>query len=102
MLGDGLEELLRDRPLTTLALGVAAAYALLDVGRGVDDFVEGLVTHRHVQAGVPFNFVSPSQGGLSWTIGHRILTFDKLLLGLVELAVVVGAALFVRRQHAAD
>jgi hypothetical protein len=95
---DALEDLVRDRPLTTLALGVAAAFALLDVGRGVDSLVEGLATHQQGQAGIPFGFVSPSQGGLSWTIGHRVLTFDKLLLGLIELAVVAAVALLLSRR----
>jgi hypothetical protein len=97
MVRDELAGLLRDRPLTTLALGIAAGYALLDVGRGVDGLVEGLVTHQS-HPDVPFDLTSGSPGGLSWAVGHRVLTFDKLLLGLIELAVVVAVALLVRRR----
>jgi hypothetical protein len=69
-LGAQLEDLRRDTPLVTLALGIAAAYALLDIAHGVAGFVEDLLTNQSSDGGLP----------------------------IIELAVVVSAAVLVRRR----
>ena len=93
-----LEDLRRDAPLVTLALGIAAAYALLDIAHGVAGFIEGLLTNQSSDGGLPISFLTGGNDGLSWRLGHRVLTFDRLVTGLIELGVVVSAAVLVRRR----
>src|SRR3954462_6077598 len=99
MLREELDRICRDAPLTTLALGIAAGFALLDLGRGVSSFVEGLLTHRSQADGFPSSFFTGSSGGLTWQVGHRVLTLDRILTGLIELAVVAAAAIIVARRR---
>lgn len=97
---EGLERLRRDIPLTTLAIGIAAASALVDLARGFGSFVDGLLTH---QSATPFSpvFASGTSGGLSWNIGHHILTLDRLVVGAIEVSIVLAAAVFIRRSRPA-
>ena len=100
MLREELDHLCRDVPLTTLALGIAAGFAILDLGRGVSSFVEGLLTNEHHSDFISASFFSGTSGGLSWQVGHRVLTFDRILSALIELAVVAIAAIVVARRRA--
>jgi hypothetical protein len=97
-LREELERLRRDAPVTTLALGIAGGFALLDLARGVSSFVEGLLTNQSHSDGFPGSLLAGTSGGLSWQVGHRVLTFDRLLSGLIELAVVATAAILIARR----
>jgi len=92
---EDLERLLRDTTLTTLALAIAIGWSLFEVCRGAATLVDGLTTH----AGNPNSDAIIVNGyGLTWMVGHHILTFDALVIGLVELAVALGVAVIVRRR----
>lgn len=83
--------LVKDIGLTTVGLGVAFGYALFNFAGGVAQLVDGLLTHASSTDG-------PGSGpGLTWDVGHRVVTLDALLVGAIELIVVLAAAYYVRR-----
>jgi hypothetical protein len=72
-----------------LALAVALGVSLWDVAGGISGFFVGLLdTHKYDSFGV----------ALAWRVGGRIVTVDRLVRGLIELAVVGGFALLVLRR----
>jgi hypothetical protein len=88
-----LERLLDDVTLVTLALAIAIGWSLFQVAHGFGVFVDGLLTHVPPgSGGVAFG------SGLEWVVGRRVVDLDQLLLGVVELALTVGAALLVTRR----
>ena len=99
---ESIDGLLRESALRTLTFGIAIGWSLYQVAHGVAVFVDGLTTHLSSDEG-PFSQLSPG-GGLTWEVGHRIVTLDALLIGLVEFGLVVGAAAYLsmRRGAAAD
>lgn len=95
-----LDELLRDVTLVTLAFAIAIGYSLYQLAHGVAIFVDGLTTHYPAHTAVPLYAPPPGQG-LTWEIGHRLVTLDSLFIGLIELALVVLAAAYVKSRSAA-
>jgi hypothetical protein len=92
-----LSALLRDATLVTLALGLALAWAVVQVAEGVGALVWTFLQEYtrderrlHVFTDEP----------LTWFIGERAVTLGPLVRGLVELAVVVGILLVVRAANA--
>ena len=94
---DDLEKLLRDTTLITLALAIGLGWSLFNLARGIATFVDALTAH------VPDSSLSGGgfnpYGGASWQVGHRYVTLDGILEGLVELAVVVAAAWLIQRHR---
>ena len=99
---DDLERLLRDVSLVTLAFGIAIGWSLYQFAHGVATFVDGLVTH--LPASETNGFSPIPGGGLTWVVGHRIVALDGIVIALIQLAVVLALAAFLRRrsrpQHA--
>ena len=95
MRGD-LEELFQDITLGTLAFGIAIGWSMFSVAHGFAIFADGLTTHLASQEGS----FSPtvSGGGLTWEVGHHIVALDSLVIGLVELALVVAAAAYLKNR----
>ena len=92
---EDLTKLSRDVGLFTIAFGVAFGYALLELGRGIATFIDGLTTHT---SDSDLGFYGIYGRGLTWQVGHHALSFDGILTGLVEVAFVLGVALLVRRH----
>ena len=95
---EDVERLLQDLTLGTLVFGIAIGWSLYSVAHGAAVFVDGLTTHLSSQDS-PFS-QTVSGGGLTWAVGHHIVTLDPLLIGLVELALVIAAAIYVNRRRA--
>jgi hypothetical protein len=88
------ERLIRDVTLTTLAFAIALGWSLYQVAAGLAFFVTTLLQRFN-----PNDFNGgPAYGDLSWAVGHHVLAFGSLLRGLIELAVVLGTILLVRRK----
>jgi hypothetical protein len=94
---DDLERLFDDLTLGTLVFGIAIGWSLYSVAHGFAVLIDGLTTHLSSREG-PFS-ETVAGGGLSWSVGHHIVTLDALLIGLVELAVVVAAAVYLRARR---
>jgi hypothetical protein len=94
---EDLERLLRDTTLTTLALAIAVGWSLFQVCHGTATLVDGLTTHVN-NAGTDGFAINGY--GMTWAVGHRLLSLDSLVVGLVELAVALAVAVFVRRRIA--
>ena len=94
-----LDALISDLTLTSIALGIAIGYALFQVGRGLAATITTLL-HHYPSADLR---VIAHGDSLTWQVGSRVFTIGDLLGGLIELAVVVGVAMFVtaRRRDAA-
>jgi hypothetical protein len=97
---EDVEKLLRDATIRTLALGIAIGWSLYSVAHGFGIFIDGLTTHLPSQDG-PFS-QTVAGGGLTWAVGHHIVTLDPLAIGLVELALVVAAAAYLSRHVPRD
>lgn len=95
---DKLDKLLQDLTLLTLAFAIALGWSLYQVAHGVGTFVDGLSTH--LPGGDVHTYTSYQGAGLTWIVGHRIVVLDGIVTGLVELAVVIGIAAFVRGRLA--
>jgi hypothetical protein len=89
----GLVGVLRDVPLTTLALAIGFGLALIQTAQGLATFVEGVTQHGSGAHEIRFEF-GPS---LNWFVGGHLFAFGQLVQGLIELAVVALAAVLVRR-----
>ena len=94
--------IVRDVPLSTLALGIALGYSLLATANGVATFIEGLAEHGHGVHDLVGNYFPGSQYGLTWIFGGHVFAFGQLVLGLIELGTVLLVAGFVRRSARAD
>ncbi len=95
---DDLERLLDDITLVTLALAIAVGYALFQFAHGVAVLVDGAATH--LPSGDLFGGVSGY--GLTWQVGHHLLSFDSLVVGAIELVVALAAAVWVARRSSGD
>jgi len=95
---DDLEQLLRDVTLTAVAFAIAIGWSLYQTAHGVGLFIDGLTAHVPAELGNGVNFSSSSGGGLTWIVGRHIVSLDAFVTGLVELAVVLALAVFVRRR----
>jgi hypothetical protein len=93
---EDLDRLLDDLTLMTLGLAIALGWSLYQVAHGVAVLLDGLSTHLAPQED-PFSSVVAG-GGMTWAIGHHILTLDQLVVGLIELAVVLAVALWLSRR----
>jgi hypothetical protein len=93
---DDLAALVKDVGLTTIGLGVAFGYALFSFGSGVATFVDGLLT-RTSSSSSDSSYTIDTGPGLSWQVGHRLVTLDAMLIGAIELLVVLAAAYFLRQ-----
>jgi hypothetical protein len=91
---DAFDDLVGDETLTGLACAIAIGWSLYQVAHGFALFVDGLTTNVSQQDVFTTN-------GLTWTVGHRLITLDALAVGLIELAVAVGAAVYLRRRDTA-
>jgi hypothetical protein len=89
-----VEDVLDDLKLTTLAFAIAIGWSIYQVAYGVAQVVEGLTSH------VSSDDIGGVAGGsMTWVIGHRVLTLDTLVAGLVELTVALVIAALVRRHY---
>jgi hypothetical protein len=100
-LRQNFDRLIRDLTLTTFALAIAGGWALFQVASGLANTITVLLNHFP-----PDELRSSSSyfGVLAWRVGGRILTLGDLVKGLIELAVVVAVALWIRsrQDHAGD
>src|SRR5262245_1071831 len=95
---DDLDALLRDATLTTLLLAIAIGWSLYQFAHGVSTFIDGLLTH--LPSGTSNPCSAPiTGGGLTWVVGHRIVTLDAALIGGIELVIAVAAAVIVQRRR---
>lgn len=90
---DGLERLLREATILTVALGIALGWALYQVAEGVSHLVAALLTDVEFAG-------NPIGTALTWGIGDRVLSLGPLVYGLIELAVVLLVAALVLRRTA--
>jgi len=95
--------MLRNRALVALAFGIALGWALIQVAEGVAGLVAGLLYEIDDSGDGP-NFFAPYAltrwgGVLTWDVGGRVLALGPLVAGLVQLGVVLVAALFVFRRR---
>ena len=94
---------MRDVQLTTLALAIGFGLALIQTAEGVAFFIEGLAEHgRGVHDLLAFAAVPAEGNSLSWVFGGHLFSFGQLVIGLIELGVVLLAAMLVRRHAQAD
>jgi hypothetical protein len=89
---DALGDLLDDLTLIRLALGIALGWSVFRVADGVALTVTTVLT----DFGDGHSFTNEP---LTWYVGHRMLTFGKLVQGLIALAVVLVAATLVERRR---
>jgi hypothetical protein len=94
-----LDELLRDVTLVTLAFAIAIGYSLYQLAHGVATFVDELTIHLPPHSGPFYPSVTGGQG-LTWEVGHRVVALDGVAIGLIELALVVLAAVYVKDRSA--
>jgi hypothetical protein len=99
-MGEALDRLLRDLTLVTIALAIALGWSLFQVASGVSELVTTLFIDYPDSAEILRG--SRLSEPLTWGVGDRVLTFGPLLRGSIELAVVLGVALFVRSRHGRD
>jgi hypothetical protein len=92
---DALDDLLRRRTLLTIAAAIALGYALLDVAQGAAGLVLSVFTQQATQ-------FDAGRSPLSLRIGGRVLEFAQLVAGVVTLAVVLAAILYVLRRERKD
>ena len=93
---DELEALLRDATVTVIAFAIALGWSLYQLVHGVATFVDALTTHVP-NGDIPYY---PSTGaGLTWVIHRRIVSLDGIVMGLIEVALVLAVAAFVRRRY---
>jgi hypothetical protein len=90
---DAVDAVLDDVKLTTLAFAIAIGWSVYQVGVGLAQLVDGLLAH------LPGDQSFGPQGALTWVVGHRVVSLDSLLTGLIELGVALAAAAFVRRRY---
>ena len=89
---------MRDVQLMTLALAIAFGLALLETAQGVANFVQGLAEHGSGAREAQFAFGT----SLNWRFGGHLFAFGGFVEGLIELAVVLLAAILVRRHAQSD
>ena len=97
MLRDDLERLLEDVTLLTIGFAIALGWSLFQFARGVATFVDGLTTHLPPNDEGGFSFGSVG-GGMTWQVGHHIVSLDGMLTGLIELLLVLAVAVYVRAR----
>jgi hypothetical protein len=95
---DELEALFRDTTLTVIAFAIALGWSLYQLVHGVAIFVDALTTHAP-KGDSPY--YSTSGSGLTWIVHHRIVSLDAIVTGLIEVALVLAVAAFVRRRYPA-
>jgi len=97
-----LDRLLEDVTLLTIAFAIALGWSLYQLAHGVAMFIDGLTLHLPApdeNNGLGNLFSGPvNGGGLSWVVGRRIISLDGMLIGLIELALVLAVAAFVRSR----
>jgi hypothetical protein len=91
---EALDRLLKDLTLTTVALAIALGWSLYQFAAGVSELVATLF----IDYGDDLDRNLAPYLPLTWQVGHRVLTFDRLLRGSIELAVVLGVAAYVRHR----
>ena len=83
-------------------LGASAPILWTGAALGVSALVTTFFTASpHGQINALLLEVQFSQG-LTWQVGGHVMTFGKLVAGLIELALVLAVALLVRRRPAHD
>ena len=95
---DEIEGILRDLTLTGIAFAIAIGWSLYQLAHGIAVFVDGLLTRVPSSQGTYFG----GGQGLTLVVRHRLVTLDGIVIGVIELAVVLAAAAFVRRRYAAN
>ena len=92
---DTLDDLLEQFTLLTIAAAIALGYAVLNLAQGVAAFVLSALTERRDE-------FDGFGGTLTLDVGGRTLEFAQLASGIVTLAVVLAAILYVLRLGAMD
>jgi hypothetical protein len=94
-----LDRLLEDITLLTIAFAIALGWSLFQLAHGVATFLDGLTIHLPDPNG-DSGFSGPvnSGGGLSWIVGRHVISLDGMVVGLIELALVLAVATFVRSR----
>jgi hypothetical protein len=88
---EAFARLARDLTLVTLALGVALGWALFQVAQGISEAITTLLKHYPSSA---FYDYQP----LTWHVGGRVVLLLRLVQGLIELAVLLLLAAWVRSR----
>ena len=92
---DSLDRFLDDITLLTLAFAVALGWSLYQVAHGVALLIDGLLIH--VSPGDSGTYLAGGGTGASWVVDNRVLSFDNLIVGLIELITVLAALALVQR-----
>ena len=92
---DSLDDLLRQVTLLTLAAAIALGYAVLSLAQGIGALVVSVFTEHEDQ-------FSSGGGPMSLDVGGRTLEFAQLTIGVIEVAVVLAAILYVVRPDQRD
>jgi hypothetical protein len=92
---DDLDRLIRDRTLVSLAFAIAVGWSLYQLAHGVAVFFD--VLFSTVPGGSQVGTIDTSFG-LTWHVGSHVLVFDGIVVGLIELALVLGLAVLVGRR----
>ena len=90
-----LDHLLEDVTLLTLTFAIALGWSLYTLAHGVAFFVDGLLDHSNDSGLVG------GGTGATWSVWHRVVTLDGIIVGLVELVVVLAVMVLVRRRRTA-
>ena len=91
-MASGFKRFLDDGLVVTLTLAIAGGSALYQTALGAAYLVDGFLGHDRGR-----NFTGLG-GNLTWTVGHRVLTVDQLLMGIVELGVVVAVGAYLKHR----
>jgi hypothetical protein len=89
------DDLLRQVTLLTLAAAIALGYAVLSLAQGF----AALILSGFTERGDAF---SSGGGTLTLDVGGRTLDFAQLVVGVIEVAVVLAAILYVVRPDQRD
>ena len=100
---DSIQRVLRDGALVMVAFAIALGWSLYSVAQGASAFVTVLLNEiPNEPSGLGVDPIRYAYGSLTWRVGDRYLTFGPLVGGLVELAVVLAAAVLVYRWRDGD
>src|SRR5205823_1791012 len=93
---NAFDRLLSDFTLVGLGLGIALGWSLFQVAQGVSTLISSLLIDYPHSTDLLYSVRHTE--ALTWVVGNRVLTFGPLLRGLVELAIVLTVALFIRSR----
>jgi hypothetical protein len=98
VLRDELDRFLEDVTLLTVAFAIALGWSLYSVAHGVANCIDELTVHYPPSDQSSFPSGGNANGELSWDLGRHVITLDPILVGLLQLAIVLAVAMYVRSR----